>query len=124
MRVDSRHGASPACRLRRARDHAPRLCDGIDAACVVDRGAERRPIIEVRAPIPVTVPSLAFERLRELADICTPSLGALTLAARVGQHRPFGQNGVHEPSEPDALALPRRAHFVHPIVPIPGPHQR
>src|SRR2546426_12356439 len=34
------------------------------------------------------------------------------------------QDRLKEPAEPDALPLPFGAHEVHPVVPVPGPHQR
>ena len=122
--VDGRHGALAACRVPGRRDDAPGLRDRIDAAFVVDGGAEWRPIIEVRAPIPLAVPGLTLERFLQCAPVLTPSLGALALPASVGQVGPSGQNGVQEPPEPDALTLAFGAHLVHPIVPVPRTHQR
>ena len=54
----------------------------------------------------------------------TPPLGVLALPTHVGQVSPFGEHGVKEPSEPDALTLSFGADLVHPIVPIPGADQR
>src|SRR6266550_3182560 len=88
--VDSRHGARCASRIASPRDDAPRLRDRIDAAYVVAGSAERRPIVEVCAAIPVAVPALAFERFLERAHMPTPPLGALTLPACVSQVSPFG----------------------------------
>src|SRR4030095_5318670 len=116
--VDGRHGALSAYRVARRRHDAPGLGDRIDAACVVDGGAERGPIVEIRSPIPAAIPRFLFEGLLQSAHICAPPLGALALLASVSQVSPFGQNGVKEPPEPDALALPAHAHLVHPVVPI------
>ncbi len=121
--VDRGHGAGLTDGIGRRRDHAPRLRDRIDAARVVDRGAEGRPIIEVRAPIPVAVPGL-MERRLERVHITLPLLGALPFPAGAGQRRPLGKDRMQEPPEPDALPFPLGAHFVHPVVPIPGAHQR
>src|SRR5204863_3023455 len=116
--VDGRHGTLPASRVTRARDDAPGLRDRVDAACVVDGGAEGRPVIEIRAPVPLAIPRLAFERFLQCARVLTPSRGALALPASVGQVSPWEQNGVKEPPEPNALPLPFDAHLVHPIVPV------
>ena len=47
---------------RRARQHAPALRDGIDAALGRRRAAQRRAVVEVSAPIPRAVPPMLFER--------------------------------------------------------------
>src|SRR4029453_7424029 len=67
---------------------------------------------------------LPFERLLQGAHMASPPLGALVLPTRVSQVSPFGEHGVKEPPEPDALPLTAGAHLVHPVVPITRTYQR
>ena len=61
-RLDGSHGFYRARGLGGLRDHAPGLRDRIDAALGARRGSERRAVIEIAAPVPVPVPSVALER--------------------------------------------------------------
>ena len=56
VRADRFHRALGALRLRRLRQHRPRLRQRIDLALLVLRRPERRSIVEIGAPIPVAVP--------------------------------------------------------------------
>ena len=56
MRAHRLHRARGAPRLRRLRQHRPRLRQRVDPAFLVLRRPERRPIVEIRASIPVAVP--------------------------------------------------------------------
>ena len=60
---DRSHRALGAVHVGRAGDDAPTLRNRINAALFVLRRAERRAVVEVRAPVPVAVPCLGFERL-------------------------------------------------------------
>src|SRR5213594_1656701 len=121
--IDRGHGLLASRRVDAARDHAPRLRDRIDAARIVDGGPERRPVVEVRAPIPAPIPGLSFERFLQRARMVAPRLDALALPARLGQPRPFRQDRMEEPGKPDTLPLPLGTHEIHPVVPVPCPHQ-
>src|SRR3989442_2636964 len=122
--IDRGHGLLAPRRVGAARDHAPRLRDRIDAARIVDGGPERRPVVEVRAPIPSPVPGLSFERFLQRARVASPRGGAFALPARFGHCRPFRQDRMEEPGEPDTLPLSLGPHEVHPVVPVPCSHQR
>src|SRR4030095_4799231 len=54
------HGALRARRVGGAGDDGPGLRDGVDAAFVALGGAERGPVVEVAAPVPVAVPAVAL----------------------------------------------------------------
>ena len=56
------HGACAAVRICRAADHSPGLSNGIDAAFRICSGTEWRPVIEVRATVPLPVPPVPFDR--------------------------------------------------------------
>ena len=62
--LDGRHGLGRAIGRPGAGDHRPGLGDGIDAAFLVRRRAERRAVIEPAAPIPLAIPRLTLEGAR------------------------------------------------------------
>src|SRR5208282_1356385 len=122
--VNGGHRGRGADRIRGAGDYAPRLRDRIDSAFDVAGRAERRAVIEVPAPIPVAVPSVALERFRECRLVSPPRRSARILAANIRQRRKRHQRRVEEPSEPDALAFASLADAVHAVVPVARPEQR
>src|SRR4029079_5465584 len=116
--VDRLHRLLRAVARRAAGDHRPALSNGVDAALVVLRRAERRAVVEVGAAVPVAVPRLAVERRLERRLVRTPRSGALRLAARLGELGERPQVRVEEPGEPDALAPAFAADAVHAVVPV------
>src|SRR5256885_15081411 len=56
--IDGGHRAAGSIRVGDARDNRPGLRDRIDAAFVILRRTQRRSVIKVRAPIPISVPGL------------------------------------------------------------------
>ena len=74
--LDGGHGPGGALGHGRARDHAPRLRDRIDAALDVLGRAERRAVVEVRSPVPVAVPRVPLERHLQRGHVMPPRLRA------------------------------------------------
>src|SRR2546422_410184 len=60
--LDRGHRARGAGGVGGPRKHGPRLRDRIDTAFGVRGGAERRPVVEIGAPVPVARPGLALPR--------------------------------------------------------------
>src|SRR5947207_2096415 len=105
------------------RKHRPRLRDRIDAAFGVAGGAERRPVVEIGAPVPVAVPGLALQRGLERLHVLAPPRRAFVLAAHLGLASEFPEGRVQEPPEPDALPAPFATDAIHPVVPVPAADQ-
>src|SRR6185369_2952985 len=88
-------GARGGCR---AGEDRPRLRDGVDAALVALRRAERRPVVEVAAAIPRNVPA-------QLEHVPPPvPLGAVAgraggVAALVAEPRETSQDVVQEEAD-------------------------
>ena len=83
--VDGRHGPPAPLGIGGARDHSPGLRDRVDAALVVGRGSERRPVVEEGAAIPVAVPAVALERELQGVRVLAPGERALRFPALLGQ---------------------------------------
>src|SRR5262249_43379175 len=116
-------GALAARGVRRARDHAPRLGNRVDAAFGIHDRAKRRAIAEVSAAVPIAVPCL-LERLLKRARVFAPTISARMLTAFIGNRRKTQQRGMEEPAEPDAFAFAVLADLVHAVVPIACSDQR
>src|SRR6185369_10493735 len=88
--------------------------------------AERGPIVEVRAPVPVSVPSLPLDRIDERSRVLAPAAGALALgsAAALRNRHEGVEVRAQEPREPDALSLAADADPVHAVVPVARSHER
>ena len=110
--------------IRGARDDSPGLGDRVDPALVVDRRAERSPVVEEGAAIPVAVPAVAFERRLQGVRVLAPGEARAGLSALLGDAGELEEVGVEEPAEPDALALAARADAVHAVVPVSRAHER
>ena len=123
LRSHSVHGALGVRRRRRAGEHGPALRDGVDAALGQLRGAERRAVVEVGAPVPVSVPRLLEHGLEPLA-FAPPAVGSGGVAARGHDRAEIAQNLRHEPAEPHALAAAAVPDTVHAVVPVAGADQR
>ena len=54
----------------------------------------------------------------------SPRAGALPVFPALGVGGEGLEIGEQEPAQPDALALAGRSHAVHPVVPVPGAHER
>ena len=118
MRLHGGHGSRRVGRLGGARDHPPRLGDRIDPALRVHDGSERRPVVEVGAAVPPSVPAMLLEGSLEGPHVLAPRGGAPLVAAILGHRREALEGGMEKPPEPDALAAPGRADPVHPVVPV------
>src|SRR5208337_4653284 len=93
--VNRRHRGSSADRTSGAGDYAPRLRDRIDPAFEIAGRAERRPVIEVTAPIPVAVPPFALQRSRKRSCVMPPRRSARILAADIRQRmRALRRGGI------------------------------
>src|SRR5207302_4499287 len=104
--LDRGHRARGAGGIGGPRKHGPRLRDRIDTAFGVRGGAERRPVVEIGAPVPVAVPGLALQRGLERVRVLAPPRRAFVLAAHLGPASEFPERRVQEPPEPDALPAP------------------
>src|SRR5262245_33512459 len=118
MFLDGRHGARCTSVLSGAGKDSPGLGDGVDAAFGVPGGAERRPIVEVSAPIPFAIPAFSFQRCFKRTDVQSPRFGTLVFTACIGKPGEFPEYGVEKTSEPDALAFSSRSDPIHAIVPV------
>ena len=120
------HGGARPGRIPSARDHRPGLRDRVDPARRTRARAERRPVVEVRAPVPVSVPCLTLDRIGERARVLAPAAGALALgsAAALRDRREGVEVRAQEPREPDALSLAADADPVHAVVPVARSHER
>ena len=112
------HRPLGARQIRRPRQHAPRLGNRVYPALDVTCGAERSAVVEESSAVPVAVPTVALERPPERLHVASPPGRARKLAARLGDASKGGQNGVQEPSQPDALPPALIADSVHAVVPV------
>src|SRR5262245_18409062 len=80
VRLERLHGARRSRRVGRARDHAPGLRDGVDAALVVAGRTERRAIVYVSAAIPLAIPGVLFERGAQARGVPEPGAGEREVA--------------------------------------------
>jgi len=71
--LDGRHRTAGAIGIPGAGEHAPGLGDGVDPAFSVHGGPEWRPIVEVRAAVPVAVPAVALQGLPEGLRVGPPA---------------------------------------------------
>ena len=117
------HRLLRARRLRGARQDGPRLRQRVDPALLVLRRPERRPVVEVGAPVPAAVPRELEDAAqpRRLVPVAEREIGALAGIADRGE---VGQHADEEPSEPHALAAAFVADAVHAVVPVAAAHQR
>ncbi len=122
--LDGRHGAAAPIVVPGAGEDGPGLRDRVDPALLVLRGAERRSVVEIGAPVPVPVPGFPLDRHLQRVHVRAPPLCPLGVSALPGEPGELPEVGVEEPGEPDALALPLAADAVHSVVPVSGPHQR
>src|SRR5258708_24887224 len=60
--IHSRHGARAAPGIGGAGEHAPGLSDRVNAAFAALGRSERCAVVEISAPIPAAVPSVALKR--------------------------------------------------------------
>src|SRR6185295_17996490 len=87
------------------------------------RGAERRAVVVVAAPVPFTVPG-AFEPPRQPPRVVLVTRGAGDVVARAAERHEVNEDAVEEESEPRALATALRADAVHPVVPVAAADER
>ena len=120
--IDGLHGLRRAGRPRSAGQHRPRLGDGVDAALLAGRRAERGAIVEPPSPIPVAIPGLAFEGAVQRLDVRPPLCNSRMIAAVLRDVCEVAQRRVQEPAEPDALTLTALTDPVHAVVPIAAAH--
>jgi hypothetical protein len=52
-----------------------------------------------------------------------PGFSALALASRIRNLGKFPENGMQEPTQPDALALALHSNPVHAVIPVAGSYQ-
>ena len=114
-----------ARRIAGAGDHRPGLRDGIDAAFVVRRRAERRAVVEIGAPIPFAVPSFALERLLKRSGMRSPALARASCSPRASAIGAKAMSAAcrNQPSQ-TLSPLPAFADAIHAVVPVAGAHQR
>src|SRR5436190_23693632 len=105
------------------RHDGPRLRQRVDSALLVLRRAKGRPIVEIRASIPVAIPG-ELQHPREPSRFASVALRTLDVAALVAERRPLLQHDDQQPSQPHALTAPLVTHAIHPVVPISGADER
>ena len=117
------HRALGAARLRRAREHGPRLRERVELALLVLHRSQRRAVVEIGAAIPVAVPG-QLEHPGEPARLVAIAPGQVVAAAPLAERREVVQHGDQEPAEPHALAAAFVADAVHPVVPVARADER
>src|SRR4029079_12662087 len=85
-----------------ARRDTPRLRDGIDAALVVLRRPERRPVVVIAAPVPLTIPR-GLQAGREAPCLGAVAIGSPMIGMRLGFDREVDEDAVEKEAEPRAL---------------------
>src|SRR5665213_1420933 len=113
-----------ARRLACTGDHRPRLCDAIDLALGAGGRAQRRAIVKIAAPIPITVPAGCLKCGFQCCCGGEPLRTARGFAAGACEGTPGDERRVQYPAEPDTLAFAALANAVHAIVPVARAHQR
>ncbi len=124
LRFQRVHCLSGAHRVRRARQHAPRLRDRVDRAFGVAGRAERRTVVEVAAPIPCAVPSRIGKRIAQRGGTRRPARRQVGRAARRGERGERRERRMQKPPEPDTFTPPGFADPVHAVVPVARADQR
>ena len=114
---------SRAPRLRRPGEHRPRLRQRIDPALVVLRRPERRPVVEIRAAVPVAVPG-ELEHAGEPPRLVPIARRQIAAFAPLAERRELVQHDDEEPAEPHAFAAAAVADAVHAVVPVAGADER
>src|SRR5688572_10942343 len=122
--IERLHGGARALRAAGAGQHRPALRDRIDAAFGVAGGAERRAVVEVRAPVPLAVPAVLLDARTQRSRLVEAALGEGHLAAAARERGEALEHVVAEEGEPDALPFALRADLVHAVVPVARADQR
>ena len=102
---------------------APRLGDRVDPAFDAVAGTERRAVVVVAAPVPLTVPG-AFERLRQPLRIARVAVCAAVVVSTAAEWYEVAEDVVKEEAQPRAFPSPFRPDAVHAVVPITAADER
>src|SRR6266550_274890 len=94
------HSANSAMRFSRARDDTPGLCDGINAALVILRRAQRCSVIKIGATIPIAIPGVLIQSSPQLFHMILVALNELSLISLFAERYEARQRGVQEPTQP------------------------
>src|SRR6516162_1406740 len=121
--VSGCHCTRPTPRFSSSAYDSPALRDRIDSTLRILRGAKWRSIVEIGSPVPVTVPSFAFERCFQRTHVQPPRFCTLALPARIRDLGKLPKNRMQEPAKPHTFAFSVLTNAVHAIVPIAGTHQ-
>ena len=105
-------------RITAAGDHRPRLGEGIDAAFIVGLRAPVSTLIINRPDIPLAIPTMAINGIGQHPGARKPNFGKVFAVPLASKFSEITDGGRHKPAQPDALALARAAHPVHPVIPV------
>src|SRR4030065_683285 len=98
---ENRWGAfSPRPEARRATRrpgaHAPGTRNRIDPAFIARGRAQWRPVVEIAAPVPTSIPAILFKSILQRSRMGSPVRGARARIARLGQRRERRERCVQE----------------------------
>ena len=118
MFVHRVHRLAGTLRIAGPANHRPALRQGIDLTFRIRPGAERFPIIEVGAPVPLAVPGVLFDVFLQLLRLGEAAFGEGVVVSRPRQFRELREHVVKKECQPDTFAAPIIPHLVHAVVPI------
>ncbi len=124
MLIDCRHRPRRMRVIRRTGDHAPRLRDGVDLALDTLARTERRAVVVIAAPVPLTVPACAFERASQGRCERQPARRALIVCTPACIRNECVDRRDEKPRKPRAFAATFFADAVHAVVPVAGADER
>src|SRR5688572_21770682 len=121
---DRVHGGAGALWVADAGKNGPALRERIDLTFLVGDGTERFAVVEIGAPIPLTIPRVLLDVLAQATSILNAFLREGFVSAVTSQHREMFKHVKQEEPEPDALAPAVLSDQVHAVVPIAAANQR
>ena len=108
-----------------ARERTDQLCGNrIDLTFGIGRRSERGTVVEVRAPVPFTVPSVLLDILSKLRRFVQATFREQGAATHMCDIREPQEHFVKKETQPDAFAFAVFTHEVHAVVPVTGAHER
>src|SRR5438093_1515172 len=99
------------------------LPNRIDLKFGIGRLSKRGPVVEVRAPVPITVPGMLLDilsKLRRFVQATFREQGATTHMCYIREPQ---EHFMKKEPQPDAFAFAVLTHEVHAVVPVTGTHE-
>src|SRR5438128_2110059 len=123
MFLDGLHCLDCPPGIARAADYRPGLRERIYPGFLILPGTQRRPIVEISAPVPFAIPARFFDRGAHSTRVRAILLRQFPFATPLAENRKSLPDIHQEPGQPDALAFSFVADTVHPVIPVASTDQ-